>query len=417
MEYIIDECLNITISILLIHIFLARHLSVSRMRAFLCLLLSSCMIGLFFLFHLESYIAILDFILSIFIVCILLKEKWYEKILSFILIYVLTSLVYQSMVLVIDVFFKLPIFTGMDNTEEKFIPKLFTVIILSLILFIRRKNKIVFNLTLFTKITLCVTTAIFSSFLTFLSWNKYTFKKEFLELFAVFSIASITISFFYLLISSKRETEAEKNKIKTQYIESLSAYYKEVEKNELEMRKIRHDFKKHMNILEGMMENDVANAKKYFGKFNEAIVISLKKVPNVGNPLINAILLQKMKEFPKIKINYNGAVDKNLKMNEFDFCTVIVNLLDNALEYSKRNCFDEIFLYVFQDDSMILINVINYIKDDFNKKLLDRPFIKMEKGHGYGIRNIKDVVEKNYGEIEYINEGEKLTAKVQLYIK
>lgn len=92
-------------------------------------------------------------------------------------------------------------------------------------------------------------------------------------------------------------------------------------------------------------------------------------------------------------------------------------MLDNALEYSKKNYFDEIFLYIFQDDSMILIKVINYIKDDFNEKLLDRPFIKMEKGHGYGIRNIEDVVEKNYGELEYINEGEKLTAKVQLYIK
>ena len=53
------------------------------------------------------------------LVFILLTDKWYNKIVSFVLVYILDSLLYQALALICDLILGFPIFVGMNTVKEK----------------------------------------------------------------------------------------------------------------------------------------------------------------------------------------------------------------------------------------------------------------------------------------------------------
>lgn len=62
---------------------------------------------------------LIDFFLEMLLVFILLTDKWYNKIVSFVLVYILDSLLYQALALICDLILGFPIFVGMNTVKEK----------------------------------------------------------------------------------------------------------------------------------------------------------------------------------------------------------------------------------------------------------------------------------------------------------
>ena len=68
-------------------------------------------------------------------------DKWYNKIVSFVLVYILDSLLYQALALICDLILGFPIFVGMNTVKEKNIIKTIVILMLAIALFIKIRKK------------------------------------------------------------------------------------------------------------------------------------------------------------------------------------------------------------------------------------------------------------------------------------
>ena len=106
-----------------------------------------------------------------------------------------------------------------------------------------------------------------------------------------------------------------------------------LDEKDTEMRKFRHDFRKHMMCVISMLEgNSFSDAENYIrgltNKFNETVPLY-----KTGNYIADAILSDKAQECKDkgIIFKFAGVIpEKNI--NPLELCTILSNSLDNAIE-------------------------------------------------------------------------------------
>ena len=140
-------------------------------------------------------------------------------------------------------------------------------------------------------------------------------------------------------------------------------------------------------------------------------VSSFEHKVKTGNQVLDILLYEKGISCERRKINFthmaNGKCLNSLE--EIDIYSLFSNLLDNAidavssLEEEKRS----ISLNLNSSGNMIAIHVSNYFNPK-NMMMIDGlPFrIKQEENHGYGIKAIKQIVEKYHGKVSFTSEGQ-----------
>lgn len=417
MEYIIFEVLELLVEILVMLLLFQNLITSKKNRMISWALLASVALILSAAFKLGENIAVVDLALSICLVAAFLETQWYKKITIFLLLYPLSSLTYQGFDLIVDSLIPKFNFFKANSISVEIFEKIGTIIILLMILVLKRKKNYTLKLTQPSIIILGIESIIISSFLTAVTWENQKLKQDTLYLLASLSGASILLVFLYLIVASARNVSSEKNEMQMRYIEGLEKYYEELEKNELFMRKIRHDMNNHFQILSNLMANDkIDEVKRYLEQYQDGISMKIKKLPDIGMPSINAIIVQKMNEYPDIKIEYKGAVKEEGKINEYDLCTVLVNLLDNALEYSSQHGFKQIKLGMYQDSNCVLLSVENEVEKGTGIEHLRHTTKKDKENHGLGIDNVRDVADKYKGSLDYSVMGDRLSAVVKLYL-
>jgi two-component system phosphate regulon sensor histidine kinase PhoR len=111
-----------------------------------------------------------------------------------------------------------------------------------------------------------------------------------------------------------------------------------------------------------------------------------------------------------------------IKADEFHIATVINNLLDNALKYSRENC--EIHISTKRLDDMAVLSISDNgigIDESLHKKIFEK-FYRVQsgnlhdtKGFGLGLSYVKSIVEKHGGSIELKSvkgKGSEFTVKL-----
>lgn len=416
MEHLSTIAFDIIIEFLLIIILYSNRITRSLYRLGICsLIFVICAISVVFLP--EILFAPIDFILEMVFVWILMQEKWYKKILSFFLVYILDSLVYQAFALIFDLIFKLPIFVGINTIKEKCIIKAFSALILTVFLIIKTKKHYNFSLSISNKFFLCLYTGTICIILTLFQINQNLINGSFLYLFALLCITSSSIVIVYILLSSQKNISSANLKKQEQYVNILKQYYNENQQNNTEIRKLKHDMRNHINVLGQLIETGNFNeALNYIHQIDQHNNDKTITITDTGNVLLNAILMQKRAEFSNINIVFKGAIDNNIGINDYDFCTILNNLLDNALEYSIKHNFDSAQLYLYQESSILLINVANTVLPDTTISKFDFTTKSDNTNHGLGLSIVREAISHYHGHLEFEHEENMLTAKVQLFL-
>lgn len=203
-----------------------------------------------------------------------------------------------------------------------------------------------------------------------------------------------------LLLIVSRDLHKENEEITKKYLNIQVEHYKYLEQREKETRKFRHDLKNHIYILGTLYkEEKYKEFKDYLEKIYGKID-SFGGSISVNNGIVDAILNKcaAMAEQHNISINVTGHFPTECYVDSFDLCTIISNLLSNAVgaEYEYGgNVIDVICRY---NETEIIICVEN----DYTGKLIyengkilsnreDKNF------HGYGLQNVRESVEKYDG--------------------
>ena len=225
------------------------------------------------------------------------------------------------------------------------------------------------------------------------------------------SIADIAL-FVTMIHSSQNEKLREELKMQ-EYQNSVNLdYYKNVEKNSVEARKIRHDLANMVQTAYEIMENgkdsDKESAKKMFAQL-KAEVSDIKIERFCQNTLVNAIASNKAAECRKNEIDFDFdlRVPETLDIEEIDICKAYVNIFDNAINAAKAidgKRYVKIKSFTDESDGMLYITGENNVAPDYENKKKSRT-----GEHGYGLRILRDTAEKYGGRLVTDDKGDTFT--------
>lgn len=165
-----------------------------------------------------------------------------------------------------------------------------------------------------------------------------------------------------------------------------------------EVRRIKHDMKSHISSLEHYLKNQkYADARNYLNRMKDAGIYEVQVINLVGNEMADAVISHAMGGHKGIRIQCEGVLPANTGISDYDLCTIFSNVVSNAAEACERleksEKLIEMKLGCYQGN--IVIAVRNPVEWEIDVDRLGRITSKEEKqGHGYGIYNIKNTVEK-----------------------
>ena len=166
---------------------------------------------------------------------------------------------------------------------------------------------------------------------------------------------------------------------------------------EEQARKERHELKnKYFYLLTLLNENKLDQLKEYIQK----IIGDMSEIDlNIytDNVLINHVLNTRLSyaHEKNIKTYTEIIIPKETKINEEYFCTILLNLLDNAIENSLLETLPDIHVLMSIQNGYLVCTVMNRVSKDI---LQDNPTFstskKDKKNHGLGLKIINSTVKK-----------------------
>ncbi len=204
----------------------------------------------------------------------------------------------------------------------------------------------------------------------------------------------VMITNFYIFyrysIFIKSQSEAE---IINQSINITSDYVTKLQKEQENIRKIRHDMKNQLTVLSILLTD---------GKTQEAENILHKLCDSVdsvkgsisGNLFIDAILRQKMNEYQDIEFHLDIQVTKDCVIDGKYIISLLSNIIDNACEELRRIKETEFTLQINGNQSQMMIKAQNKCRDDIDLKT-----DKDKHEHGYGLKIIHEIAHKYDGNV------------------
>ena len=195
------------------------------------------------------------------------------------------------------------------------------------------------------------------------------------------------------------------------------------ESNLQELREIRHDIKNHCLYMRNMLEEkQYTELNDYFEKFTGKFTEQLFRKMDYGNKMVSAIMnLENGKAAENnIQINANVVIPKKLPFDESDFCSLMMNLIDNALEECVRTDGEKkinVIMTTRGEDYFYfcVTNPTNKSQKEIARKGLETSK-EERKLHGYGINIVKKIAEKYDGHFHYYVENGIFIAEVMMNI-
>lgn len=197
----------------------------------------------------------------------------------------------------------------------------------------------------------------------------------------------------------------------------LSQEMEEVRNIYMTMRGWRHDYHNHMQSVKAYLAKDnIEEAKSYLDELEDELE-DIQLLFDTGNLNVDAILNAKISLALKNEIpcDYKAIIPKNMAVSDIDFCALLGNLIDNAVESCRSVDKEHQFLrlYIGPLKKQLYISVSNATSETVRK--LDEEYISRKRGdHGHGLKRINAVVEKYNGYINRKNEPGVFVTEIML---
>lgn len=220
-----------------------------------------------------------------------------------------------------------------------------------------------------------------------------------------------------IIIMLKSESKAEELKIKHQ---QMLNYVTKYEKIITEQGKANHEFKNQLMVIRGYAQMNSPKLIEYLDSITEDIskthssylISQLNKFPDGG---IKGLLYYKLSTMDDEKIKYEINVESGVKTKlksldtlSFKNITKILGiLLDNAIDASKKSIEKKIEISTYKEKTKIVFKISNTFGGKLNLEKIGTGYTTKGKGHGYGLRIVQDIIEKDnkYKLVNMVNDN------------
>lgn len=255
-------------------------------------------------------------------------------------------------------------------------------------------------------VLVCINVIIIFLFFKVLFQNKFIEELEVVEIGILF-LAMIIINICYFVGLYKKN-----NKKKSELKQSINPLIQDLID---EMKASEHEYKNHLNILYCMIqvckEDELRErAKKYIGNVFENKNL-LGNLSYIDNTILKGILLSKINQAEKNEIKCTYKIDSQLEdiqLDDSELTVVLSNLLNNAIEAASKSEKKYIDIFTTYKNGKHIIKIVNSVSnftEDMVPNISKIRFSTKGTGRGYGLYNIKKIVNKYKGKIDiFFNE-------------
>jgi len=241
---------------------------------------------------------------------------------------------------------------------------------------------------------------------------------DYVSVVAFFSIVLLLVLILYVqmlfeLLEKAAQTERNLKQIQ-------SAYYQSLLDKEEETRRYRHDMHNHLlYIQESAKAEEAERTAEYVESLEKGWSKMRGRHYETGNMTLNILLNHYLADLEGVKISVTGMCGREMKIEETDLCTILSNLIQNAVEELKRQEEEETERFFAmeirqgkENTRWIIRNSTRLKLSQNNQKL--RSSKKDKKNHGIGLKNVRDTVEKYGGEFSLSADGKEFKAVVTM---
>ena len=210
----------------------------------------------------------------------------------------------------------------------------------------------------------------------------------------LFIVILSILGILYAIYALYKASILEENKLLS---EANDQYYKHLDSQIQQIRKLRHDMTNHLQVLSNLPEEEV---KDYV---QQLLVDKAIRNPIVytRDSVLNAILSSKadFMEQNQIDFDYEISLEQDIPLSPTDKCALFGNLLDNAIEGClKISQNRKIMLKITSSKGLFIIKIKNTCLEEVSNSLQTSKSDK--ENHGFGMKSIKEVVARHHGTIE-----------------
>lgn len=228
----------------------------------------------------------------------------------------------------------------------------------------------------------------------------------------------ILLSILFMYSLSRQNDYQAKIAIGQKLIQNQKHYYQQLMNKETKMRKFKHDITNHFFVLNRLMETKQYQRSEDYLKQLSNSYSKMNQNRLTNNDLFNIIIDDVESNYgkQKNKIEVNGIFPANLVIEDIDFCILFSNLLRNAYEalIKANNEKSKIVVKVKVNEKDLFLRISN--PSEAPVKILNGKLIsnKTEADHGLGSQNVKEIVAKYGGTIQYLNEDNDFVVELLL---
>ena len=193
------------------------------------------------------------------------------------------------------------------------------------------------------------------------------------------------------------EAIEERNLLNERALTKSKMEYQQVlmrKEDQQEFRKVKHDYANLISAAKGFIEiGKPEKALEILQRTNDDIT-GLSRFSLCSNETVNTIIYMKRQEAEKNGIKVKAEVEEHYPLNvdDYDFCRVLGNIIDNAVNALKK----------FEGEKLFRLSI--EIDEDFVSIKGENPFDMAKekkkcrsKDHGHGTIIIKDIASKYDG--------------------
>ena len=188
--------------------------------------------------------------------------------------------------------------------------------------------------------------------------------------------------------------------------ELIEKQVREIQNMYRQVRGWRHDYRNHINNMKiQLSEGNYDKLSDYLNELADDLD-TVDTVIKTGNVMADAILNSKLNVAEKmnIKLNVKANVPENLPMSDVELCSMLGNILDNAVEACGTFPEEERFMriYIGKLKGQLYLSVQNSAGKVRKEK---GSYLSTKEGeHGYGLFRIDRIAKKYGGYVNRQNE-------------
>ncbi|WP_195516365.1 sensor histidine kinase [Paraclostridium bifermentans] len=231
----------------------------------------------------------------------------------------------------------------------------------------------------------------------------------------ILGLILIGINCYFYIYLYKTLNEKKKSEIKTSFNPLINDLMGKLKANE-------HEYKNHLNTIWSIAQvTPPEDIKEKLQEYISNIVDDTEEFSmllNVENTIIKAVLYNKGQRAEKLGVKYIYNVRSNFKdisLDNSELTVILSNLLNNAIEATSMIKKKELEVFIEEDNKYYIIDVKNRtegLKVEDLSNIFKMGYSTKGEGRGYGLYNVKSIVDKYRGKIQMSLDDDIISIKI-----